>query len=185
MSKNQEIDVSSQLKFLYDSRSPFTPEEKLQACGAYLVTGSSGKAAKYCENEKINAALIRNWKTRAPWWNQAMAMVKAEKQEELDTVLTSLLNKVPKEIRDRVENGDEVILKDGTRSRKKVSLRDLIGAMQYLYGTRALLRGDPTKISDAADTERLLDKIAKRLEQPTKGVLLEGEVVRDVTVSSR
>ena len=164
---------------LYDKRSPFTPEEKLQAALAMLVCGTPTKAAKYIANPAINAALIRNWKARAPWWPQAMEIAKKDKQADLDIMFTALMHKATKEIRDRIEHGDEVVTANGVKQRRKVSMRDLVTAMGYLFDKRALLRGDPTSRIEKSDTDKVLDKLEARLKGYTKekGKLLEGEVV--------
>lgn len=165
------IDLSD----LHHPSSPYTPETKVQAVMAFLVTGNSKSAEVYCG---VKSDIIRKWKTQSEWWPQVMQECRKKKQDELDANYTALLHQVVGQLSDRIENGDEVITKNGDKVRKLLSARDLAIITGVIYDKRALLRGDPTGRIERRTTgdnlKRLQDnfnKIAKQLEAKT----IEGE----------
>jgi hypothetical protein len=173
---------------LYHPRSPYTPEQKVSAVMAYLVTGNSKRASKHCG---IKDNIIRDWKTRSDWWPEAMRECRKKKQEELDSLYTSLLHQTVGQLADRIQNGDEYLKKDGTKARKLLTARDLAIITGIIYDKRALLRGDPTGRIEKRNTgdslirlQKNFDKIAKQLEAKTiKGshttIIEEAEYVEE------
>lgn len=161
------------LKDLYHPRSPYTPQQKIAAANAYLITGTSIKAQRYCG---IKADIIRDWKSSSTWWPELFQKVKQAKQDELDAILSGTLHHAMGKISDRIENGDERLLKDGTKTKVAISGKDLSIIVSILYDKRALLRGDPTarvENNSNKDTMKLLqdkfEDIARQLEaKPVK-----------------
>ena len=136
-------------------------EDKLRAAMAYLITGNSLEAAKVCG---IPDKTIRDW-TRETWWADFIGECRKEKNEELDAAFTDILHKAMGEVKDRITNGDEVIdTKTGTKNRKKVSARDATLVAAVLVDKRAILRGEPTRISKTISEKDRLKTLAQDLE---------------------
>lgn len=135
-------------------------QERLKAAMAYLITGNSLDASKVCG---IPDKTIRDW-TRETWWSDFIAEARKEKNDELDAAFTSILAKTVGEIKDRVENGDEVIQKDGSKARRKVSARDATLVAAVLVDKRAILRGEPTRISKTVNEKDRLKELVSDLE---------------------
>jgi hypothetical protein len=144
-------------------------EDKLRAAMAYLITGNSLEASKICG---IPDKTIRDW-TRETWWADFMGEARKAKNEELDACFTDIIHKAVGEVSDRVSNGDEVIdTKSGITHRKKISARDATLVAAVLVDKRAILRGEPTRISkNISEKDRL-----KTLAQDLEGVLGVEEV---------
>jgi len=135
--------------------------DKLNAAMAYLITGNSIEASKLCG---IPDKTIRNWSTEI-WWSDLIGEAKKTKNEELDAMLTSIIHKVIVEIKDRVENGDEVLGKDGTKFRKKITAKDAAIVSAVLFDKRGIIRSEPTnKIKVGGEKTRLLE-LAQELEE--------------------
>lgn len=136
-------------------------EDKLRAAMAYLITGNSLDASKVCG---IPDKTIRDW-TRETWWADFIAEARKEKNDELDAAFTSILHKAIGEIKDRIENGDETVdAKTGSKVRKKVSARDATLVAAVLVDKRAILRGEPTRISKSISEKDRLKTLAGELE---------------------
>ena len=135
-------------------------EDKLRAAMAYLITGNSLEAAKVCG---IPDKTIRDW-TRETWWADFIGECRKEKNEELDAAFTDIIHKAVGEVRDRIQAGDPVVQKDGTISRKPVSARDATLVAAVLVDKRAILRGEPTRISKSISEKDRLKDLAKDLE---------------------
>jgi hypothetical protein len=136
-------------------------EDKLRAAMAYLITGNSLEAAKVCG---IPDKTIRDW-TRETWWADFLGECRKEKNEELDAAFTDILHLAVGEVKDRITEGDEVIdTKTGTKHRKKVSARDATLVAAVLVDKRAILRGEPTRISKTISEKDRLKTLAQDLE---------------------
>ena len=151
-----------QLKDLYSANGPYTPEEKLGACMAYVVTGSDREASKMTG---IPSATIRYWKASAPWWPDTIAKLRKQKQDELDGRLTKVIHQAVDEIEDRLSNGDEVLGKDNVILKKKMAGRDIAISMGALFDKRQMIRGDPTSISAKGTTADQLKEIMTEFKQ--------------------
>ena len=138
----------------------YTVEEKLQAAMAYLITGNSVDAGKVCG---MPDKTIRDW-TREAWWSDFIAEARRDKNDELDACFTDIIHKAVGEVRDRIQAGDPVVQKDGTISRKPVSARDATLVAAVLVDKRAILRGEPTRISKSISEKDRLKDLAKDLE---------------------
>lgn len=160
-------------------RSKYTPQQKLHVVSVYMLTGNLKKAA---DNAGINYEVVKDWKTRSSWWEDALAAVRKNKQDELDAHITDILDCCVSEITDRLVNGDEVITKIGTRERKQISARDAAWIAGVLFDKRALIRGDPTSRSERSSKEDDLNQLLKKFEDLSKKMqekTIEGEVIKD------
>lgn len=148
-------------------------EDKLRAAMAYLITGNSLDASKVCG---IPDKTIRDW-TRETWWADFIAEARKEKNDELDAAFTSILHKAIGEIKDRIENGDETVdAKTGSKVRKKVSARDATLVAAVLVDKRAILRGEPTRISKSISEKERLKTLNNELESVVGIVETDKEV---------
>ena len=143
----------------------YTAEQKISAVTYYAITGSIYKSSQYTA---IPEGTISKWKNESPWWPEALAQVRKRKQDELDSVLTGIIDDATKEVVDRIANGDEVVDKNGEIHRKKISGRDLATILAILFDKRALLRGDPTSRTEKVTSEALLEKLKSEMEEFAK-----------------
>lgn len=135
-------------------------DEKLRAAMAYLITGNSIDAGKV---SGIPDRTIREW-TEEPWWADLIAEARKAKNDELDAAFTVIMDLAVGEVKDRMVNGDEIVQKDGTKTRKKVSARDATLVAAVLTDKRAILRGEPTRISKSISEKDRLGQLATELE---------------------
>ena len=166
---------------LYDPRSKYSPQLKLQVAAEYLVRGTSLQAAKATG---VPSATIRSWKTRAPWWNQAIEEARKRLTQDLDAMYTAILHEGGKQILDRVQKGNIVVdAKTGEKSRAPLTARELATVTGITFDKRALQRGEPTARTEQTPAQ-ILDQLAKKLEDVATKKLeerartIEGEVVK-------
>ena len=138
----------------------WSTEDKMRAAMSYLITGDTEEAGKICG---IPGRTIRDW-TREAWWSDMIGEARRAKNDELDAAFTFILGEVVGEIKDRIKNGDEIIQKDGTPRRKKISARDATLVAAVLTDKRAILRGEPTRISKSVSEKERLKTLAGELE---------------------
>lgn len=134
--------------------------EKLNAALAWVITGSCSKAEAICG---IPARTIRSWMQEASWAD-LVDEAKKIKQAELDSKFTNIIHKAVEEVADRLENGEDVITKNGDTVKRRVSAKDAAMIAAVLSDKRAILRGTPTSITKRESAKENLDKLKKGLE---------------------
>lgn len=137
--------------------SKYTDDIRLQAIGAYVVTGSQTATAK---ETNIPRTTISQW-SKQEWWLRELVKVRHEKQDELDAQLTGYIEKAFKSVGSRLDKGDAYIKKDGKIGYKPVSCRDSATVGGIMYDKRALLRNMPTTITANTGSDKLLKLQAK------------------------
>lgn len=151
---------------MFDSRSQFSPDEKMAVVMAYLITGgNSSKAVELACVVGMKAATVRQWKKRGNWWDDAVSHARGLLQKDLDAAYTKMLHRTEKELFDRVENGDVVILKDGAQVRKPLGGKDLMYVHGIIFDKRAMTRGEPTSRTEKVDPLAVVNELAKLLHE--------------------
>ena len=135
--KQRKIDLSD----LYAPLSPYSPEQKVAAAQAYLITGTSVQAQKYCG---VKADIIRDWKSKSTWWADLFTTVKKQKNDELEASFTRILDTSLGQLEDRLEGGDYKLQRDGSIIRIPMGGKEVAIVLAIMYDKRALLNGDVT-----------------------------------------
>lgn len=163
---------------LYNVNSPYTPEDKIKACTAYIVTGKATKAQKLCG---VTADTIRQWKNKAHWWPDLVQLLRKQKQDEMDGSITGILHQAIDIVGERLTHGEEVVLKDGTVVHKMPSMKDVVWALGVLFDKRQLLRGEATSRTEKVSTSETLNTIKKQFEEMAAQLnakTIDGEVIK-------
>lgn len=132
-------------------KSTYTQEEKLAAVAEDFLHHNSKKTEAVTG---IPARTIRSWR-KTGWWSDETSALKLRLQDKLDGKLTGVITKMVDELIDRIKHGDEVLSKDGTALRKKMTGRDIANSLGIIMDRRATIRGDPTRITQTSATERI------------------------------
>lgn len=138
-----ELDVVklSDIDSINDPRSKWDRATKLKAVVAYSICGNMSEVSR---QTGVPVDTIKYWRDESPWWKEAIVRIKAQRNERMDIRLTRAMDQVLDQILDRIQNGDEVILRDGTKVKQGIKAKELSIILAVLYDKRALLRGDPT-----------------------------------------
>jgi len=154
--------------------SKYNDTDRRKAIGVYVVTGNYTETAKQLN---MPERTINQW-GKTEWWLNELAVVREEKQDELDAQITGSIHKAFKKVDDRLELGDPYITKTGEIGYKPVSCRDSATVGGIMYDKRALLRNMPTNITVSTDSHKLL-KLQEKFEQlvGNKAKIIEGQIV--------
>ena len=163
------IDIADMYADIYDPRAKVAPELKIQAAICYMITGTVNGVERMTG---ISHQTVAEWKNKSQWWPLVLAKVKKDKQDELDSEITGLIHKSTAALKDRLEYGDEVLLKEGSgetsyveRFQRKLSGKDIASIINTLYDKRAMLRGDPTSITAKASSGDVLKELKETFEK--------------------
>jgi hypothetical protein len=153
--------------------SHYTDEQRREAVGHYVLLGNWQAVS---EVTHIPRRTLTDW-SHQPWFATLFAEVRAEKGAELDGAFSRIIDKATKELLDRLNNGDAVLI-DGEVRRKPVSARDLALISGIAYDKRALARNQPTEITESG--KATIQELAAFLEHHAKEkARLEGRPVDD------
>lgn len=157
---SESLDI--ELKDLYACNGSYTPEEKIEAVMAYMVTGTSRKASKLCG---VPEGTIRWWKSQSLWWDDLMKECRRKKQDELDAMTTGVIHRAVEQIEDRVQNGNTKTTKDGVPFNAPLTAGELSMVVGILFDKRQLLRGDPTSRTENVSESQRLEELQKNFEK--------------------
>ena len=124
------------------------------AVTAYLMVGTIKGAAR---QTGLSEAVIRKW-MKADWWEDMLAKANEAITKKQQGSFRTLLNKINKELVDRVENGDTHSF-HGEQYKMPVKAKDLTYMAQATHNMLRLTEGKATTLSGKAKS------VEKRLEE--------------------
>ena len=135
----------------------YPDEKRIEVATLFAVTGSKTRVEALTG---VPRATVARW-IREDWFKDLLEAIRAENDQLLDAKMTEIVVKALDQVEDRVENGDTVILKDGTPVRRPMTGKDLSIVQAIQIDKRQLLRGKPTsrteQISNQTVEKKLLD----------------------------
>ncbi len=150
--------------------SQYTNEERIAVSADYFVTGNISKTA---EIHNIPRTTVDGW-IKSDWGVELLVTIRHEKGEEFDANVTKLIDSAFEEAQDRVENGDQKLVKvkrtikhdDGSMEvsedyelkRQPMTGKDLTVVAGISYEKRQLHRNQPTAITGSMDTRALAEQ---------------------------
>ena len=147
------------LKALNHVNSIYTQEQKVGVMTHFLMNGRLDKAAAAFDVPYQN---VRDWHTRADWWESEFEKIRTAKQEELDAVFTTTLHDCMGMLKDRLITGDSVIDKNNEIRQLPVKAKELAIIGAVIFDKRQLLRGNATRISGSTTTLNDLEEKFKQ-----------------------
>lgn len=153
----------------------YYPEEtRIEAVALYAAIGNCAEVARLLN---MNPATIRKWKT-LEWWELMMRRVHTEKDEELDSKFSRIVDKAVDEINDRLENGEFIYnARTGETVRVKPKMRDVAMVAVTNLEKRQLLRGQPTSRSEKIDVTDTLQRLANEFAKFNTAKTIEHEAL--------
>lgn len=139
--------------------------KKIEAVTTWLVLGKSNLVAAAVD---VPEGTIRQWRTQ-PWWNELVAQIQIESDQELDAKLAHRIDKALALINDRLENGD--FLYDPKTSafiRKPLGARDVWRIGNEMIDKRWLIRKLPKEQNSQEAVGDILKNLANEFAQMAK-----------------
>lgn len=130
------------------------PEKALLA---YLEDGPTAEAAR---KVGVTADIFRAWVT-SPEGRRAIDTARTSLNDLLDRGLTRIIDQAAARVLKAIEEGDTVILKDGTKTLRPMFGKDAANILSIMFDRRQLLRKQPTSIRNETDDK--LEELAEKL----------------------
>lgn len=155
-----------------DNRTRTSPEEtgiwsdekRIEAVATYIALG---KMAKVHEVTGIPLNTLWSWKKSSVWWKDVEQTLRAERNSETASQLSTVVEKTIESIKDRVENGDYVYNpRSGDITRVPVSAASLNKIATGLLDRRLTIEKQEAlqkaeEDGSSQNLEKQLDKLAK------------------------
>lgn len=146
-----------------------TDAEKIRAITLHTQLGNWVEVAKITGIQKET---LYSW-TKQPWYHELREAVLAEEDNETASRFGKMVRKAQEEVLERLENGDWLVLRDGTKIRKPVSARDASTIANSATDKRNLLLGKPTSRTEQISTKDRLSKLAEEFKKFAKAKQVE------------
>lgn len=174
--EGKERERNAQLyQLLAEHQSAYSIDDRLKACMLYAAEGNMAEVSR---KTGLAYDTLKDWKTYE-WWPVALDWCRRHKQDELDGMLTGVIQDAVLEVADRIKEGDWVVKKDGSKERLPMKGREIAITLGVLYDKRALIRGQATShtvsINQDAKMKMLEDKF-KQFANILESKTIDGEV---------
>ena len=159
----------------------FPPEKRIEVATAFVAGMTNSSRLE--ELTKIPAGTIRQWKIQ-PWWGDLLERVKVEKDVELDSKFTKIIDKTLDRVVDSIEHGDSVLRKkmdkDGIWSDEIVKVpmkgKEAAGITAQIFDKRQLLRGKPTARVEVLSQKEQLKELRDEFRRFAGAKVINAEV---------
>lgn len=151
----------------------WSEKKRIEALTIFAVTGSFQEVQKLTS---VPIFTVKSW-LKQEWAVALLNEIRNENDQALDAQLTKAVHKAADQLNDRLDNGDTVVLKDGSLVRKPMSARDLALVQAINIDKRQIIRGRPTSISAGTTDNQKLEKLAEKFVELAQKTRKEKEVV--------
>jgi hypothetical protein len=125
--------------------------QKGRGVAAYAGTGSFQRASQITG---IPETTLRYW-SKQDWWGEAVLRVDKEDSEELKTTFTRIAKKSITLLEDRLDNGDEIVTKDGSIVKRQIPGKELAIIAAVSADKRRAEINAPSSVANESSTEKL------------------------------
>lgn len=145
--------------------------DKIRAVAIYLEIGTLTKTS---EMTGVPVETLRNWKI-APWWYEVKQKILSEQDDEISSRFSKIVKKAQKQVEDRLENGEWIVLKSGEQKRVPMRGKDAQYILNSAIDKRQLLNDRPTSRTETLTMNDKLKKIGQEFEKFAKARTIEHE----------
>lgn len=152
---------------------PWEEDIKQKAVELYALTGNSHRVAEVLN---VPSATVRYWKSQQ-WWIEKMRELVADRDMQINTKFTDLIEKAQATVEDRLENGDVRLTKTGEEKRIPVSLRDAAIVTAIMADKRHTARKELSPTKSDPNLNQQLQRIAEQFAKFVQTKEIEGEII--------
>ena len=142
----------------------WTDRDRLKVIAAFSVLGN---ATKVEEITGVPSNTINYWKT-LPWWFEEMDKLRKAEDETMISGYGRIMQQTIDKLSKRIEEGDIIVLRDGTKVTKPITARDLATISTTATNSRQKIRSEA--IDNAVKTLTMQDRLIQLQDQFTKFV---------------
>lgn len=150
--------------------------DKSRGVAAYCSTGSYTKAAAITG---IPENTLRLW-SKQEWWAEESLRANRADSDELKSTFTRIAKKATAELEDRLDNGDEVLDKEGNIVKKRIGGSQLAIIAAVAADKRRLELDTPNTVAVQNTAEKLQSLMVEFLrftKARTGGSIIDAEVI--------
>lgn len=126
--------------------------DKSRGVASYAGTGSFNQAASITG---IAETTLRYW-SKQDWWQEELLRVNKADSEELKTTFTRIAKKASVELEERLENGDEIVTKDGEIVKRRIPGKELAIIAAVAADKRRAEINTPNSVALESSAEKLI-----------------------------
>ena len=158
----ESLPVTSAYQYLPETipGSLHTNAQRLEVIGLYITVGN---VLKVSEMTGVHYNTIYDWRKKE-WWQACIEAVREEKADEMDVMLSNIVQTGFQEAHDRLSKGNHAYTKDGEYiGRQEMSGRDRGTLTGIMYDKLRIHRNMPTSLSSNGGTDAKLEILASKM----------------------
>lgn len=149
-------------------------EKRVEVVTTYLAVGTAPLTFAVTG---VPVNTIRQWRL-LPWWKELEDQIRQEDDAQVDVKLKRIVDKSLDIVMDRIENGDIILQKDGSVSRRPINIGLAHKVSTEMLSKRDLIRKRQVNPVDQQSIEDHLANIATELAKfHTQPKLVEGVTI--------
>lgn len=154
----------------------WSEKKRIEALTIFAATG------RISETENLTGVpghTIRDW-LKQEWALKLLDEIRVENDYAVDAKFTQVIGEANELLLDRLRNGDEKLLRDGTRIKLAVPAKDLAIITAINVDKRQLLRGKPTSRSESVSESGRLQKLEQMFLKLANRTVGKPQEIQDV-----
>ena len=154
----------------------WSDKKRIEALTVFAALGVVTQTAKLTG---VPEHTIRHW-LKEDWALQLLDEIRAENDQALDSKFSEVITKANDLLLERLENGDEKLLRDGSKVRVGVGAKDLAVITAINVDKRQLLRGKPTSRSETVSESKRLQNLEEMFLKLANRKVEKPQEIQDV-----
>lgn len=154
----------------------WSEKKRIEALTIFAATG------RFIEAERLTGVpqgTIRSW-LKEEWALRMLEEIRAENDQAIDAKFTQVIGTANELLLERLQNGDEKVLRDGTKIKVQVPAKDLAIITAINIDKRQLLRGKPTSRSESVSETGRLQKLEQMFLKLANRTVGKPQEIQDV-----
>lgn len=154
----------------------WSEKKRIEATTLFAALGNFTRVA---ELSGVPAHTLRQW-AKEDWFVRLLEDIRAENDQALDAKFSNIVHTALDQVQERLENGDTVLLRDGTPVKKPIPAKELAQISSSVVDKRQLLRGKPTSRTEKVTESDRLSKLEGMFLKLAEKKVKAPEVIQDV-----
>lgn len=154
----------------------WSEKKRIEATTLFAAMGNFTKVA---ELSGVPSHTLRQW-AKEDWFLRLLEEIRAENDQALDAKFSNIVHTALDQVQERLENGDTVLLRDGTQVRKPILAKELAQISSSVIDKRQLLRGKPTSRAEKITESDRLNKLESMFLKLAEKKVKPSETIQDV-----
>lgn len=167
----QRPDVQEARRTSVAEREIRSVEQRYQVASLFVAFGNMAEVER---QTGVPYQTLMNWK-KSQWFIDLVEELKSQRYDQLDSRLASIVSKATEIVKERLEDGDVKVLRDGTTVTVPVDAKTATTILQSTFNQMQVVNNRPTSISASMSVDDRLNQLQEKFKTFMKAKEINGE----------